>query len=113
MTARWSSRSAPQQRRAKVTAGFSNRGVDLLGGGQFDLRGELYGLGTDGDELTLAASSASDLKRFRTVSVSYAAPLTASGLTARGPALPISRRARWVIRGSALPARRGYRYPIR
>lgn len=72
----------PKQRRTKVTAGFSNRGVDLLGGGQLDLRGDLFGLGIDGDQLTLAASSSGDLKRFRTVSASYAAPLTASGLTA-------------------------------
>lgn len=72
----------PRQRRSKVTAGFTNRGVDLLGGGQLDLRGDLYGLGVDGDDLTLTASSSSDFKRFRTVSAGYAAPVTASGLTA-------------------------------
>ncbi|MEP9358458.1 ShlB/FhaC/HecB family hemolysin secretion/activation protein [Sphingomonas sp. KR3-1] len=71
----------PKQKRTRFTAGFSNRGVTQLGDGQFDAKAEFYGLGVDGDQLTLAASASSDFKRYRYVSGSYAVPITASGLT--------------------------------
>lgn len=71
----------PKQKRTRFSAGFSNRGVAQLGDGQFDAKAEFYGLGVDGDQLILAASAASDFKRYRFLSGSYAVPITASGLT--------------------------------
>ena len=71
----------PTQRRSKLSGGFSNRGVDLLGDGQFDARAEFYGAARDGDQVSLAGSAASDLKRYRYVSAGYAAPVAARGTT--------------------------------
>lgn len=71
----------PRQRRRKVSVGFSNRGVDLLGSGQFDAKADLYGLARDGDQLELAASAASDFRRYRYASGGYTVPLSASGLS--------------------------------
>ena len=72
----------PTQRRTKFTAGFSNRGVALLGSGQIDARGETYGVATDGDQLSVSASAAPDLRRYRYAAAGYLAPLGASGLNA-------------------------------
>ena len=71
----------PKQRRRKVSVGFGNRGVDLLGSGQFDAKADFYGLARDGDQLSLAASASSDFRRYRYGSAAYGVPLTASGLT--------------------------------
>lgn len=107
----------PKQRQVRVTAGFTNRGVDLLGGGQFDLRGEVDGLATDGDQLVLAASTADDLRSFRTVSGSYAAPVTASGLTATGSAAYLETRPYYPglghpVLGTAAQAGLSLSYPL-
>lgn len=72
----------PRQRRTKITAGFSNRGVELLGSGQVDLRGEAYGVATDGDLVSLSASAAPDLRRYRYGAAGYTTPIGASGLSA-------------------------------
>ena len=71
----------PKRRHRKVSIGFSNRGVDLLGSGQFDAKADFYGLARDGDQLSFAASAASDFRRYRYGSAAYAVPLTASGLS--------------------------------
>ncbi|MDF7777669.1 ShlB/FhaC/HecB family hemolysin secretion/activation protein, partial [Sphingomonas sp. AOB5] len=71
----------PKQKRTRFSGGFSNRGVDLLGDGQWDAKGEFYGLGVDGDQFTLAASAASDLRRYRFASAAYALPIGSRGLT--------------------------------
>ena len=70
----------PKQRHRKVSIGFSNRGVDLLGSGQFDAKADFYGLARDGDQLSFAASAASDFRRYRYGSAAYTVPLSASGL---------------------------------
>lgn len=72
----------PKQRRSKFGVGFSNRGVDLTGDGQFDANADFYGAVADGDHLSVNLSAASDLKRYRYAAANYQAPLTASGLTA-------------------------------
>ena len=106
--------AAPHQKRSKVTASFSNRGIDQLGGGEIDVNGELYGLATDGDQLTLAVGAATDLKSFRTVSGSYAAPLTASGLTATGSLGYLETRPRdYPVLGTAKQAGLSLSYPLR
>jgi len=75
---------APVQKRTKFTFGYNNRGIDLLGDGELDASAEFYGLGTDGDDLSVSASAAPDFKRFRYGAASYTAPLTASGLSVTG-----------------------------
>ena len=103
----------PKQRRRKITAGFSNRGVDLTGDGQFDLNAEFYGLGTDGDQLTLSASAASDLRRYRYYAGGYQAPLTASGLTFTASAAYLDTRPRgYPVRGKAKLAGLTLSYPL-
>lgn len=103
----------PKQRRTKFTAGYSNRGVSLLGDGQFDVRGDAYGLGLDGDQLTVAASTASDLRRFRYVSGGYAAPIGADGLTASGTVSYLETRPKgYPITGTAKQAGVTLSYPL-
>lgn len=70
----------PTRKARKASLGYSNRGVDLLGDGQFDGKLEFNGLATDGDQLSLNASAATDFKRFRYGSAAYAVPLGADGL---------------------------------
>ncbi|QDZ06652.1 ShlB/FhaC/HecB family hemolysin secretion/activation protein [Sphingomonas panacisoli] len=72
----------PKQKHHKFALGFSNRGVDLLGTGQFDATAEFYGAAIDGDQLSFNASAARDFKQYRYASGSYAAPIGYSGLTA-------------------------------
>jgi hemolysin activation/secretion protein len=92
----------PRQRDRKFTLGFSNRGVDLLGDGQFDARAEFYGLARNGDQLALSASAASDLKRYRLASAAYAVPVSADGLTLSANAAYLETRPRGSpIRGTA------------
>ncbi|WP_425228079.1 ShlB/FhaC/HecB family hemolysin secretion/activation protein [Sphingomonas sp.] len=107
----------PRQRRTRFSAGFSNRGIDLLGAGQFDLTAIAYGLGVDGDQLSLSASAASDLDRYRYASAAYTAPLGADGLTAsisaaylrtRPPRYPLEGRARQVAAALAYPLVRSF-----
>lgn len=103
----------PKQRRRKITAGFSNRGVELTGAGQFDLNAEFYGLGVDGDQLTLSASTASDLQRYRYFAGGYQVPLTASGLTLSANAAYLETRPRGQsIRGTAKLAGATLSYPV-
>lgn len=103
----------PKQRRRKVTAGFSNRGVELTGDGQFDLNAEFYGLGFDGDQLTLSASAASDLERYRYAAASYQMPVGASGLTFAGNAAYLETRPRRnPVRGKAKLAGATLTYPL-
>lgn len=72
----------PRQKHHKFGLGFSNRGTDLLGSGEFNASAEFYGLAFDGDQLSLNASAARDFKRYRYVSGGYAAPIGYAGLTA-------------------------------
>ena len=103
----------PKQKRTRVSAGFSNRGVDLLGDGQFDIRGEAYGLGIDGDQLTLAASTAADFKRYRYVSGGYAAPIGADGLTASANVAYLETKPKgFPITGHATQAGVSIGYPL-
>lgn len=109
----------PRQRRRKVTAGFSNRGVDLTGAaGQFDLNAEFYGLASEGDQLTLSASSASDLRRYRYLGGGYQAPVGASGLSFAANAAYLETRPRGIgprrigVRGLARLAGASLTYPL-
>ena len=103
----------PVQRRTKVSAGFSNRGVALLGDGQLDVRGDIYGAAIDGDQLTAAISSAADLRRYRYGSVGYTAPIGASGLTASGSALYLETRPKnYPLLGRAKQASVALGYPL-
>jgi hemolysin activation/secretion protein len=103
----------PTQKRVRATGGFSNRGVDLLGDGQWDAKVDVYGALRDGDNLTLSASAASDLKRYRFVSATYAAPITASGLTLTGTAAYFETRPKRIpIRGKAKLAGVSLGYPL-
>lgn len=103
----------PKQRRTRVTAGFSNRGVSLLGDGEFDVKGEAYGLGVDGDQLTLTGSAAPDLQRFRYAGASYAAPLGADGLTATASGAYLETRpAHYPLVGRARQAGLALAYPL-
>lgn len=102
----------PKQKRRKLTAGFSNRGVDLLGDGQFDLGAEFYGLARDGDQVTLAASAASDLKRYRYLSGGYALPLPADLTLSAGAAYLETRPKGFPITGRAKQANLSLAYPL-
>jgi hemolysin activation/secretion protein len=103
----------PKQKRTKFSAGYSNRGIDLLGDGQLDAKAEFYGYGVNGDQLTLAASAAPDLRRYRYYSGSYAAPLTASGLTLSANAAFLETRPQTPpIRGTAKLAGLSLAYPL-
>lgn len=103
----------PSQRRRKVTAGFSNRGVDLTGDGQFDVNAEFYGLGVDGDQLTLSASAASDLARYRYFAGGYQAPVGSSGLSFAANAAYLETRPRGdPVRGTAKLAGATLTYPL-
>lgn len=74
--------ATPKQKRRKLTAGYSSRGVDLLGAGQLDLAAEIYGVLNDGDQVTGGLSAAPDLKRYRLATAGYSTPVGSSGLTA-------------------------------
>lgn len=103
----------PKQRRRKITAGFSNRGVELTRAGQFDLNAEFYGLGTDGDQLTLSASAASDFKRYRYLGSAYQTPVGASGLAFNVNAAYLETRPRRTeVRGKAKLAGASLVYPL-
>jgi hemolysin activation/secretion protein len=103
----------PRQRRRKISAGFSNRGVDLTGDGQFDVNAEFYGLAGDGDQLTLSASAASDLGRYRYVAGGYQAPVGASGLTAAVNTAYLETRPRgYPVRGKAKLAGASLTWPL-
>lgn len=103
----------PKQKRRKITAGFSNRGVDLTGDGQFDLNAEFYGLAGEGDQLTLGLSAASDFKRYRYAAAGYQAPLTASGLTFSANAAWLETRPRgFADKGAAKLAGVSLSYPL-
>ncbi|MBO9714410.1 ShlB/FhaC/HecB family hemolysin secretion/activation protein [Sphingomonas sp.] len=103
----------PKQKRTRFSAGFSNRGIDLLGDGQFDASAEFYGLAVDGDDLKVSASAASDLKRYRYASGTYALPLTASGLTLTASAAWFETRPKGVpLRGTAKLAGVSLGYPV-
>jgi len=103
----------PKQKRTRFTAGFSNRGITQLGDGQFDAKAELFGLGIDGDQLTLAASAASDFKRYRYLSGSYAVPITAIGLTLTTSGGYLETRPRgYPVRGKAKLAGTALSYPL-
>lgn len=108
----------PKQKRTRFSAGFSNRGVAQLGDGQFDAKAEFYGLGIDGDQLSLAASAASDFKRYRYLSGAYAVPVTASGLTlttsggyleTRPKGYPVLGKARLAGTSLSYPLIKGFR----
>ncbi len=104
---------SPKQRRRKITAGFSNRGVDLTGDGQLDLTAEFYGVAGDGDQLTLSASAASDLARYRYAAGAYQAPVGASGLTIAANAAYLETRPRGLaVRGRAKLAGASLVYPL-
>ena len=99
----------PKQKHHKFGFGFSNRGIDLLGSGQFDASAEFYGAAVDGDQLSFNASAARDLRQYRYLAGSYVAPIGYSGLTAsvsggyfetRPKNLPIVGRAK--VAGGAL-----------
>lgn len=75
-------RATPQQKRHKLTAGYTSRGVDLLGAGQLTATAELYGAFVDGDQLAANLATAPDFKRYRLATAGYGAPIGADGLTA-------------------------------
>lgn len=105
--------ATPKQRRHKFTGSFTTRGVQTLGDGQFDLTGIFYGAATDGDQLTLAGSAASDFKRYRYLSGGYSAPLHASGLTASLNAAYLQTRPRGLpLKGEARLATATLSYPL-
>ena len=102
-----------KQRRRKVTVGFGNRGVDLLGDGQFDANAEFYGVARDGDQVTLTGSAASNFKRYRYAGAAYAVPVAANGLTLSANAAYLETRPRGVpIEGRAKLAGVTLSYPL-
>ena len=103
----------PRQKRSKITAGFSNRGVDLTGDGQFDLNAEFYGLAGESDQLTLGLSAASDFRRYRYAAAGYQAPLGPDGLTFSANAAYLETRPRgFAGKGSAKLAGVSLTYPL-
>ncbi len=103
----------PKQRRTRFSLGFSNRGVDLLGDGEFDAKAEFYGLAVDGDQLSINGSAASDFVRYRFASVAYAVPLTASGLTLSASGAYFETRPRGIpLTGRAKVAGVSLGYPL-
>ena len=103
----------PKRKHRKVSVGFSNRGVDLLGSGQFDAKADFYGLARDGDHLSFAASAASDFRRYRYASAAYAVPLTASGLSVTASGAYLETRPRGVpLTGRAKLAGVTLAYPL-
>ena len=103
----------PRQRRSKITGGFSSRGVQGLGDGQLDAAAELYGVARDGDQITLAASTAGDLRRFRYASLGYGVPLTDNGLTATANAAYLETRPRgFPVAGTAKQAGAAIAFPL-
>lgn len=77
--------ATPRQKRRKLTAGYTSRGVDLLGAGQLDLNALAYGALIDGDQLSAGFAAAPDLRRFRLATAGYTAPVGS-----RGTALSLS-----------------------
>lgn len=103
----------PKQRRTRFSLGFSNRGISLLGDGQFDAKADFYGLAVDGDDLTLTASAARDFKRYRYGGAAYAVPLSPSGLTLTASAAYLETRPRGIpINGTAKLAGLSLGYPL-
>lgn len=104
----------PRQRRTRFSLGYSSRGIDLLGTGQFDARAEGYGLATDGDQLTLSLAAADDLRRFRYAAGSYLLPLGSNGFAVTTSAAWLETRPDDLpIRGTARQAGVTLAYPWR
>lgn len=74
-------KATPKQKRRKLTAGYSSRGVDLLGAGQLNTSLEIYGALANGDQFSAGLAAAPDLKRFRLVTGGYALPVGTRGAT--------------------------------
>lgn len=105
--------ATPVQQDHRLTAGFSSRGVELLGGGQLDLAAEGYGVLADGDLLSAKLSAAPDLKRYRLAQAGYVVPVGASGLalSANGAYLQ-TRPRRSVGAGTAKQVALAASYPL-
>lgn len=71
----------PKQRRTRFGLGFSNRGLDLLGPGQFDAKAELFGALTDGDRFELSGAASPDFDQLRYAAANYVTPIGAGGLS--------------------------------
>ena len=103
----------PKQKRHKFSLGFSNRGVDLLGQGQFDASAEFYRALVDGDQLRIEGSAASDLRRYRYAGASYALPIGAGGLTVSASGGYFETRPRGIaLTGRAKVAGIAITYPL-
>jgi hemolysin activation/secretion protein len=103
----------PKQKKRKATIGFSNRGIDLLGDGQFDGKVEFNGVATNGDQLSVNVSAASDLRRFRYGSLGYSAPLSASGVSVSATGAYLETRPKgFNVRGTARLAGLSVSYPL-
>lgn len=103
----------PKQRRTKFSLGYSNRGIDLLGDGQFDARAELYGALRDGDQLTVTGSAARDFRQYRYASAAYAVPVAPNGLTLGASVGYLDTRPRGLpVRGTAKLAGVTLNWPV-
>lgn len=105
--------ATPKQKRTRFTAGFSNRGVDLLGDGEWDASAAFYGAAIDGDQLSVSASAAADLTRYRYVSAGYSAPIGADGLSAGANVAYLETRPKgYAVTGHARQAGLSLSYPL-
>lgn len=93
----------PRQRGTRFGLGFSNRGLDLLGPGQFDAKAELFGALNDGDLFELTGAASPDFEQLRYAAARYLTPIGADGLSfavngayleTRPDSLPVTGRAK-------------------
>ncbi len=103
----------PRQKKRKFTGGYTSRSTALVGEGQFDASLKFFGIGGQGDELSLTGAASGNFRNFLYAAGGYRAYLGDSGLNASAGASYLRTRVRRLgIDGDAKSANVGVSYPI-
>jgi hemolysin activation/secretion protein len=103
----------PRQKRTKFDFGYSNRGTQLLGSGQFEGSAKLFGALARGDQFSLSGASSSNFRNFLYVGAGYQLPVGYDGIIVSANTGYLKTRPRSVpIEGSAKTAGVTVSYPL-
>lgn len=103
----------PRQKRTSFDFGYSNRGTQLLGSGQFEGSAKLFGALTPGDQFSFNGAASSNFRDFVYAGAGYQLPIGYDGVTLSASAGYLKTRPRSVpIEGSAKTAGITVSYPL-
>jgi hemolysin activation/secretion protein len=103
----------PHQKRTKFDFGYSNRGTQLLGQGQFEGSAKLFEALTDGDQFSLSGAASSNFRDFLYAGAGYQIPVGYEGVTVSANLGYLKTRPRSIpIEGSAKTAGVTVSYPL-